>query len=108
LIHVVPFAMVNAVMGLSHSRTRTFWWASQIGMLPMAVLYVMLGSSFTSLDELAQHGVQRLITPRLVVTFIALGLLPLAISAMLRRRRKSLEKSFSSREKVAEGLMREE
>lgn len=33
LIPAVPFFVINAVMGLTPIRTRTFWWVSQLGML---------------------------------------------------------------------------
>ncbi|MFT7639104.1 MAG: putative membrane protein YdjX (TVP38/TMEM64 family) [Pirellulaceae bacterium] len=33
LIPAVPFFVINAVMGLTQMKTRTFWWVSQLGML---------------------------------------------------------------------------
>ena len=30
----IPFFVVNAVMGLTPIRVGSFWWASQLGMLP--------------------------------------------------------------------------
>lgn len=90
LIPLVPFFVINVVMGLTRIRARTFWWVSQIGMLPGTIVYVFAGSSIRSLEELSQQGVQSLITPRLMLAFVLLGLFPLAarwtLAAWKRRR----------------------
>ncbi|MCO6455863.1 MAG: TVP38/TMEM64 family protein [Pirellulaceae bacterium] len=78
LIPLVPFFVINVVMGLTRIRTRTFWWISQIGMLPGTIVYVFAGSSIRSLEELSRQGAQSLITPRLMLAFVLLGLFPLA------------------------------
>jgi len=54
LVPLVPFFVVNLVMGLSRMPARTFWWVSQLGMLPATCIYVnagkQLGSSTSVLD----------------------------------------------------------
>lgn len=40
LIPAVPFFVINAVMGLTPIATRTFWWVSQVGMLPGTIVYI--------------------------------------------------------------------
>jgi uncharacterized membrane protein YdjX (TVP38/TMEM64 family) len=56
-VPLVPFFVVNAVMGLTSIRLLTFWWVSQLGMLPGTVVFVWAGSSFPSLRKLADEGV---------------------------------------------------
>ncbi|HEX4608725.1 MAG TPA: VTT domain-containing protein [Urbifossiella sp.] len=41
---VVPFWLVNLGLGLTAIRLRDFWWASQLGMLPMTVLMATAGA----------------------------------------------------------------
>ncbi|MCA8996204.1 MAG: TVP38/TMEM64 family protein, partial [Planctomycetaceae bacterium] len=45
LVPAVPFFVINAVMGLTPLPARTFWWVSQLGMLPGTVVYVYAGAS---------------------------------------------------------------
>src|SRR5687767_7084997 len=47
LVPVFPFWAVNLVLGLTAIPTRTFYWASQLGMLPATVIYVYAGTQLT-------------------------------------------------------------
>ena len=40
LVPAFPFFMINLAMGLTHIKARTFWWVSQLGMLPGTFVYV--------------------------------------------------------------------
>ena len=51
----VPFFVINAVMGLTPIRTRTFWWVSQLGMLAGTSVYVYAGSSVPDLQTLPER-----------------------------------------------------
>lgn len=53
LIPAVPFFVINAVMGLTNLRARTFWWVSQVGMLAGTCVYVYAGASIPRLEQLA-------------------------------------------------------
>jgi uncharacterized membrane protein YdjX (TVP38/TMEM64 family) len=79
LIPAVPFFIVNAVMGLTRVRLFTFWWVSQLGMLPGTIAYVYAGSSVPSLKQLASEGVGRVISWQLLLGFAILGVLPIAM-----------------------------
>lgn len=88
LIPAVPFFVINAVMGLTPIRTRTFWWVSQLGMLAGTTVYVYAGSSVPSLQTLADNGIGAVFTPRqltqIVIAFALLGLFPLAIRWLMK------------------------
>lgn len=84
LMHYVPFFVINAVMGLTNIRTRTFWWATQLGMLPATIIYVFLGSSITSLDRIADEGISSLVTKQLAMALTALGVFPVVIALIAR------------------------
>ena len=84
LIPAVPFFVINAVMGLTPMRTRTFWWVSQLGMLPGTIAYVYAGSTFPSLDELADHGASGILSWPLVLAFVVLAILPMVTRGGVR------------------------
>ncbi len=89
LIPVVPFFVINAVMGLTPLRTTTFWWASQLGMLPGTAVYVYAGSSVPSLQRLADDGISTVFSgqqlAQLLSAFALLGVFPLLVRWGLRR-----------------------
>ena len=95
LIPAVPFFVINAVMGLTPIRTRTFWWVSQLGMLAGTAVYLYAGSSVPNLQTLADQGVNAVFTPsqltQIVVAFVLLGVFPLIVRFMMKliTRRKS-------------------
>lgn len=79
LIPQVPFFVVNLLMGLTPIRASTFWWVSQLGMLPGTCVYVYAGSSVSSLETLRDQGVSGLVTWQLLLAFTLLGLFPLIV-----------------------------
>jgi uncharacterized membrane protein YdjX (TVP38/TMEM64 family) len=83
---IVPFFVINAAMGLTRMKTRTFWWVSQIGMLPGTLVFVLAGSSLPSISQLQRDGLRSLISPQLVLGFLAIGLLPIVIRFLMRSR----------------------
>lgn len=83
LIPAIPFFVINAVMGLTKIRVFTFWWVSQIGMLPGTAAYVYAGSTVPSLKQLAEEGVGKVISWQLLLAFAILGLLPLVIKRVM-------------------------
>ena len=91
LIPVVPFFVINLVMGLTPIRALTFWWVSQLGMLAGTTVYVYAGSIVPSLQVLAEQGVQAVLTPgqltQLVVAFALLGVFPLVVRLIVKKLR---------------------
>ncbi len=88
LIPAVPFFVINAVMGLTPIRTRTFWWVSQLGMFAGTIVYVYAGSSVPSLRTLSDNGINAVFTPiqltQIVIAFGLLGVFPLAVRWMMK------------------------
>jgi len=78
LVPVFPFFLVNLVMGLTALRTRTFYIVSQIGMLPVTLLYVNAGTQLASLQS--PRG---LLSPTLLVSLTLLGIFPLAMRRLM-------------------------
>lgn len=84
LAPVVPFFVVNLLMGLTVLPARTFYWVSQAGMLAGTAVYVNAGLQLATLE-----GFGDVLSARLLVSFTLLGLFPwLARSALRRWRRR--------------------
>ncbi|WP_319584956.1 TVP38/TMEM64 family protein [uncultured Pseudodesulfovibrio sp.] len=73
LIPIFPFFVVNTLMGLTPMRLVTYAWVSQVGMLPGTAVYVNAGKELGQLDSLTG-----LLSPSLILSFVVLGLFPLA------------------------------
>lgn len=101
LIPAVPFFVINLVMGLTPIRTRTFWWVSQLGMLPGTVIYIYAGHSFPEIRAIQsvvdEHGVGGLLThsgseinlSNLFLALILLGLFPVALKFIMRKLKRT-------------------
>ena len=81
LIPAVPFFVINLVMGLTKLPAKTFYWVSQVGMLPGTMVYVYAGSRVPNLNTLAEQGVGAVFTPsqlfQITMAFVLLGAFPL-------------------------------
>lgn len=94
LIPAIPFFVLNLLMGLTRMKARTFYWVSQVGMLPGTVVYVYAGTELARIDSL-----RSVLSPGLVGAFVALGLFPLLARKIvdLARRRKVYARWASQR-----------
>ena len=72
LAPVLPFFLVNLAMALTPMRAFTFYWVSQLGMLPATVIYVNAGTEMAKISS-----PQDIISPALLVALALLGILPL-------------------------------
>jgi uncharacterized membrane protein YdjX (TVP38/TMEM64 family) len=82
---VAPYFIVNVVLGLTRVRAVTFWWASQLGMLPTTAIYVYAGSTVPTMTKLAEQGVRSLMNWQLVLALTLLAIFPLATKIALDR-----------------------
>ena len=89
LIPAIPFVVINLVMGLTPMRSGTFWWVSQVGMLPGTAVFVYAGSQFPSLAQLVEKGARGILTPKLIGAFVLLGVFPLIAKKALAAFRQS-------------------
>lgn len=85
LVPAFPFVLVNILMALTPIRALTFYWVSQLGMLPGTIVYVLAG---TQLAQLESPG--DILSPGLIASFTLLGIFPLAarqVVKLLERRK---------------------
>jgi uncharacterized membrane protein YdjX (TVP38/TMEM64 family) len=79
LTPLVPYWLVNVAMGLTDMRLLTFWWASQLGMLPGTALIVFTGAQLPSTNVLLEQGAAAVLSWPLVLGLTLLGLFPLLV-----------------------------
>ena len=71
LVPAFPFFLINLVMGLTPMRAATFFWVSQLGMLPGTAVYVNAGTELARLTSL-----KGILSPGLLGAFVLLGIFP--------------------------------
>ena len=97
LLPVIPFFALNLLMGLTRMKTWTFFWVSQVGMFAGTVAYVNAGTQIAKIDSL-----RGILSPALLGSFVALGLLPLVVKKLLEmaKRRQVYARWASERPKT--------
>ena len=86
LVPIVPFFVINLVMGLLPIPARRFYWVSQLGMLPATAIFVNAGTQLGELD-----GLGGIVSPALWLSFALLAIFPFIAKwalAQIQMRRK--------------------
>ena len=87
LVPAVPFFVINLGMGLTSLRALTFYWVSQLGMLPGTVVFINAGAELAKIESLGD-----ILSPTLIASFVLLGIFPLLVKKILvfieKKRRK--------------------
>jgi len=78
LIPLFPFWLINLVMGLTKMPLKTYYWVSQIGMLPGTMVYVNAGKELGKIESLS--GILSL---QLILSFALLGLFPITAKKLI-------------------------
>lgn len=82
---LVPFVLINFMMGLTRMRWTTFVATSLVGLLPATFVYTNAGTALAEIESASD-----ILSPRLLVSLFLLSLMPLAgrwAAKALRRRR---------------------
>ncbi|KAF0182821.1 MAG: hypothetical protein FD164_1017 [Nitrospirae bacterium] len=86
-----PFSAINLGMGLTKMPLRTFYLASQIGMLPGTMVYVNAGREIAMIESLRDIA-----SPTLILSFVLLSIFPIIIRKMLTFRQNTRGQGGSS------------
>ncbi len=78
LVPLFPFFVINLIMGLTPMKTGTFFFISQLGMLPATILFVNAGTQLGKVES-----PEGLLSPALVFSFCLLGLFPVTAKKLL-------------------------
>lgn len=84
-----PFFLVNLLLGITRLPARTFYWGSQLGMLPSTLIYVNAGTQLATI-----HSLRDILSFRMLFALSLLGVFPIAVkrfAGFLLRRRKARE-----------------
>jgi uncharacterized membrane protein YdjX (TVP38/TMEM64 family) len=79
LTPVFPFWMVNLSMGLTRVRLRDYWWATQLGVIPMTIVVVNAGASLAEVTTLRD-----VLSPRVLAAMCLLPLVAFALHLLAR------------------------
>lgn len=90
MVPLFPFFVVNLVMGLTPISTWTYYWVSQVGMLPATLVYVFAGTQLAGVEKVSD-----VLSPGLIAALSLLGLFPLLA-------RKLVDWIRRARQRVAE------
>ncbi len=80
LIPVIPFWVINLVMGLTPMKVLTFYLVSQVGMLAGTAVYVNAGAELGAVEEFSAAGI---LTPALLFSFALLAAFPFVARALM-------------------------
>ena len=82
LVPVMPYLLINLLMGLTTMSAWRYLWVSALGMIPAEIAYVYAGTQLRDI----QRG-SDILRPGIVVAFAMLALLPLLLRWVLGRLR---------------------
>lgn len=83
LVPLVPFFVINLLMGLTKMRVWTFFWVSQIGMFLGTVVFVNAGTQLAKIDSL-----KGILSPGLLGSFVLLGVFPIIAKKIIEALKK--------------------
>ena len=89
-----PFSIVNYGVGATNIVSAfTFWWSTQVGLLPGTIVFVFVGTRIPALSTIAEKGVLTLLDLSLILSLIATAFLPLAARCLVR----TFQRRFANR-----------
>ena len=93
---IMPFWLINLLMGLTSIRTLRYFWVSQLGIIPGAILYVNAGTKLAHLKS-----IRDVLTPSVLSAFMLLAAFPVVVRLIMsyaaRRFPRRLDSSDTSR-----------
>src|SRR5210317_672442 len=98
LVPIFPFFVINLAMGLTTMSLFTFYWVSQIGMLPGTMVYVNAGKELGKIESLSD-----ILSPGLIISFVILGFFPIAVKKLLTFYKKKTGMMVSEKKESTDG-----
>ncbi len=83
LVPIFPFFVINLVMGLTPIRAWTFYWVSQLGMLPGTAVFVNAGTQLAQIETLSG-----ILSPKILISFALLGIFPILAKRLINMFKK--------------------
>ena len=79
VVPVIPFFVINLVMGLTPIKTGTYFLVSQVGMILGTAVYINAGLQLSQINTLKD-----ILSPTLIASFALLGVLPFAAKKIIK------------------------
>lgn len=98
LVPIFPFFVINLAMGLTSMQLMTFYWVSQVGMLPGTMVYVNAGKELGQIESLSG-----ILSPGLITSFVILGLFPITVKKILYLYKKKTGKLLPEEKETLNG-----
>ena len=101
MLPIVPFFVVNLVMGLTNFNVFRFYWVSQLGMLALTLVYVNVGTELARIDHL-----EGILSPQLWLALILVATLPFLSKRLMLWVRKN--KTRKNKRKAGDEILETE
>ena len=98
LVPIFPFFVINLLMGLTTMKLLTFYWVSQLGMLPGTMVFVNAGKELGKIESLSG-----ILSPGLILSFVILGLFPITVKKLLYFYKKKTGKLLPEEKETTNG-----
>ena len=85
LIPIIPYQIINIIFGLTKVRPVTFYWSSQLGMMPIQMIIVNAGVQMSEINELNE-----IFSPVFIASLIMLASIPICIRVVNKLEPKKL------------------
>ena len=83
LIPVIPFFLINILMGLTSIKIISYFWISLLGMLPGTVIYINAGTELAKIQS-----TKDIFSVPILISLTLLGIFPMIISKLFNRTKK--------------------
>lgn len=74
LIPIMPYQLVNILLGVTKVRPVTFCWSTQLGMLPIQIILVNAGVQMSELNKLDE-----IFSVKVIISLVLLAFIPICI-----------------------------
>ena len=91
LVPAFPFFLINLLVALTPIRLGTFYWISQLGMIPGTLVYINAGTQLGQIESLSG-----ILSADLLISFSLLGIFPLIAKKTLTLLRQSRSLSVTA------------
>ncbi len=88
---IMPFWLINLLMGLTSISTLRYFWVSQLGMIPGAILYVNAGTKLAHLKS-----IRDVVTPSVLSSFLLLAAFPIVVRLIMTNLAKRIPRRADS------------
>jgi len=80
-----PYTATNYACGATSLSTFSFWWPTQLGLIPSTMVFVFAGTQIPTLREVIQQGATAVLSPNMMLALLLMGIFPLVVRWLSRR-----------------------